>query len=42
MSTRIVISGEIDLEPAVREKALLDAQPLIAAALAESGCLQYA
>lgn len=42
MSTRIVISGEIDLEPEVREKALLDAQPLIVAALAESGCLQYA
>ncbi len=38
----IVISGEIDLDPAVREKALLDAQPLIAAALAEKGCVHYA
>ena len=42
MTTRIVISGEIDLEPEVREKALLEARPLIVAALAESGCLQYA
>jgi quinol monooxygenase YgiN len=38
----IVISGEIDLDPDVREKALLDAQPLIAAALAEKGCVHYA
>ena len=38
----IVISGEIDLDPAAREKALLDAQPLIAAALAEPGCVHYA
>jgi len=39
---RVVISGEIDVEPAKREKALLDAQPLIAAALAEKGCVHYA
>lgn len=38
----IVISGEIDLAPEAREKALLDAQPLIAAALAETGCVHYA
>lgn len=39
---RVVISGEIDLDPAKREKTLLDAQPLIAAALAEKGCVHYA
>jgi quinol monooxygenase YgiN len=39
---RVVISGEIDLDPAKREQALLDAQPLIAAALAENGCVHYA
>ena len=39
---RVVISGEIDLEPEVREKALLGARPLIEAALAEKGCLHYA
>lgn len=39
---RVVISGEIDLEPDVREKALLGARPLIEAALAEKGCLHYA
>ena len=38
----IVISGEIDLDPAGREKALLDAKPLIDAALAEKGCVHYA
>jgi quinol monooxygenase YgiN len=38
----VVISGEIDFEPSAREKALLDAQPLIAAALAEKGCRHYA
>ena len=39
----IVISGEIDLAtPEARERALLDAQPLIAAALAEKGCVHYA
>ena len=38
----IVISGEIDLDPAARERALLDAKPLIDAALAEKGCVHYA
>ena len=38
----VVISGEIDVAPEAREKALLDAQPLIAAALAEKGCVHYA
>lgn len=37
----VVISGEIDLDPDTREKTLLDAQPLIAAALAEQGCRHY-
>ena len=39
---RVVISGEIDVEPAIREKAVLDAQQLIADALAEKGCVHYA
>jgi quinol monooxygenase YgiN len=39
---RVVISGEIDVAPEKREKAILDAQPLIAAALAEPGCVHYA
>ena len=39
---RVVISGEIDVEPDKREKAILDAQPLIGAALAETGCVHYA
>ena len=39
---RVVISGEIDVEPDKRERAILDAQPLIAAALAEKGCVHYA
>ena len=39
---RVVISGEIDVEPDKREKAIMDAQPLIAAALAERGCVHYA
>jgi quinol monooxygenase YgiN len=38
----VVISGEIDLAPETREKALLDAVPLIEAALAEPGCVHYA
>lgn len=38
---RIVISGEVDVDPDKRERALLDAQPLIAAALAETGCVHY-
>jgi quinol monooxygenase YgiN len=38
----IVISGEIDLAPEAREKALIDATPFIEAALAEKGCVHYA
>jgi quinol monooxygenase YgiN len=38
----IVISGEIDLDPEARDKALLEAKPLIDAALAEKGCVHYA
>ena len=38
----VVISGEIDLDPAARDQALRDAVPLIAAALAEKGCVHYA
>lgn len=41
-SRRVLISGEIDLAPAVRDQTLRDAKPLIAAALAERGCLHYA
>ncbi len=39
---RVVISGEIDVNPPKRQAAILDAQPLIAAALAEQGCVHYA
>lgn len=39
---RVLISGEIDLAPEVRDQALRDAKPLIEAALAERGCLHYA
>jgi quinol monooxygenase YgiN len=39
---RVVISGEIDVDPETREATILDAQPLIAAALAEPGCVHYA
>lgn len=38
----IVISGEVDVDPAVRGRALAEARPLIAAALAEAGCRHYA
>lgn len=38
----VVVSGEIDMAPGAREKALRDAQPLIEAALAERGCRHYA
>ncbi len=38
----VVITGEIDMAPGVRETTLIDAQPLIAAALAEQGCVHYA
>lgn len=39
---KILIAGEIDLDPRAREQALADAVPLIAAALAEPGCVHYA
>jgi len=39
---RVVISGEVDVAPENREKALKGAAPLIAAALAEKGCVHYA
>ncbi len=42
MSTRIVISGEVDLAPEDRDQALLGARDLISAALAEPGCVHYA
>lgn len=38
----IVITGEVDLPPERREAALQGARELIAAALAEPGCLHYA
>jgi quinol monooxygenase YgiN len=37
----ILITGEIDLSPGTRERALAEAQPLIAEALAEPGCRAY-
>lgn len=39
---RIVISGEIDLAPEDRERALTGARKLIEAALRERGCVHYA
>ncbi|QMW22581.1 putative quinol monooxygenase [Sandaracinobacteroides saxicola] len=39
---RIVIAGEVDLTPGVREAALAGAAPFIAMALAEEGCRHYA
>lgn len=42
MAYRVVISGEIDFDPAKVEATLKTAQPLIAAALAEKGCVHYA
>jgi quinol monooxygenase YgiN len=38
----IVISGEVDLDPAKRTEALIGAAPLIDLALAEPGCRHYA
>ena len=38
----VLISGEIDVPPEARERTLREAQPLIAAALAEKGCVHYA
>ncbi|HWA63294.1 MAG TPA: antibiotic biosynthesis monooxygenase [Caulobacteraceae bacterium] len=39
---RIVISGEVDVAPEVRDEALKGAYDLIQAALAEPGCVHYA
>lgn len=38
---KIVISAQIDLDPAQREKALRSAKPHIDAALAQDGCIHY-
>jgi quinol monooxygenase YgiN len=38
---KIVISAQIDLDPAQREEALRSARPHIEAALAEKGCIHY-
>ena len=38
---KIVISAQIDLEPAKRKKALVDAKPFIDGALTQDGCLRY-
>ncbi len=37
----IIVNAVIDLEPAGAERALLDAQPFIAASRAEDGCVAY-
>lgn len=42
MSHRIVIAGKVDVAPEKRAAALTDARPLIEAALAEKGCVEYA
>jgi quinol monooxygenase YgiN len=39
---RIVISGEVDLAPEDRDRALVGARGLIEQALAETGCVHYA
>lgn len=38
---RIVIAGAVDVAPEKREAALKGAKPLIDAALAEKGCVEY-
>ncbi len=38
---KIVISAQIDVDPARRAEALSSARPHIAAALAEDGCIHY-
>lgn len=38
---RIVIAGAVDVAPEKRETALKGAKPLIDAALAEKGCVEY-
>ena len=40
--SKIVIAGTVDVSPEKRDQALLDAKPLIDAALAEPGCRAYA
>jgi len=37
----VLVSAVIDLEPARAERAILDAQPFIAASRAERGCIAY-
>lgn len=37
----ILIAGAVDVAPERREQALKDAKPLIDAALAEKGCVEY-
>lgn len=39
---RVVIAGEVDLEPGQRDTALAGAKPHIEAALAQPGCRHYA
>jgi len=39
---RVVISGEVDLAPEDRDRALTGARALIEQALAEKGCVHYA
>jgi len=39
---KIVISAQIDLDPARREQALREALPWIEGALAQRGCIHYA
>ena len=38
---KILISAQIDLDPAQRDEALRSARPHIEAALAENGCIHY-
>lgn len=38
---KIVISAQIDLDPAQRDEALKSAKPHIDAALAQDGCIRY-
>lgn len=38
---KILISAQIDLDPAQRDEALRSARPHIEAALAEKGCIHY-
>ena len=39
--SKIVISAQIDVEPAGREAALMGARPWIAGALGQPGCIHY-